>query len=296
EWACGVDLALGTYLPLDVVGPERTYQLKEEKKYRSILTEYAINDVFVVTKLSYKLNLIQFLSTNDYEDVSDDEDNINLQQEVSINIPSTYEEVIVHEKEISYQQQEDIEPFRPINNEYYESHYNESFYVQHESIELESDVIELQPDDDMDTQSIPEIMKLHFYHEPSQRYIQQHHDEQSSNQQMTVHIRNEPDQVRNSYHLDPITTLTKKQIRNRKTNRRHRANRYRFKVIRTVYHLFSIIQIKRILKSMTIYSLNVNMIRHKLSIGLKDQAMVDEVEQLLHDRMFTKQHYHRLYK
>ncbi|CAF1555274.1 unnamed protein product [Rotaria sordida] len=34
----------------------------------------------------------------------------------------------------------------------------------------------------------------------------------------------------------------------------------------------------------------------ELSIGLNDQATVDEVEKLLHDRMFTKQHYHRLYK
>ncbi|CAF5184921.1 unnamed protein product, partial [Rotaria sp. Silwood1] len=48
EWACGIDLVLGTYLPLDVVGPERTYRIKEEKKYRSILKEYAINDVFAV--------------------------------------------------------------------------------------------------------------------------------------------------------------------------------------------------------------------------------------------------------
>ncbi|CAF4312449.1 unnamed protein product, partial [Rotaria magnacalcarata] len=43
---------LGTYLPLDVVGRERTYRLHEEKKYRSILQEYAINDVFAVTKLA----------------------------------------------------------------------------------------------------------------------------------------------------------------------------------------------------------------------------------------------------
>ncbi|CAF5139292.1 unnamed protein product, partial [Rotaria sp. Silwood1] len=96
EWACGVDLALGTYLPLDVVGPERTYRLKEEKKYRSILKEYAINDVFAVTKLSYKLNRIKLLPTHDYEDISDDEDNTNLQQELSIDIPSTYDELIVN--------------------------------------------------------------------------------------------------------------------------------------------------------------------------------------------------------
>ncbi|CAF3842689.1 unnamed protein product [Rotaria sp. Silwood1] len=318
EWACGFDLVLGTYLPLDVVGPERTYRIKEEKKYRSILKEYAINDVFAVTKLSYKLNLIKFLATNDYEDISEDEDNIDLQQELSIDIPSTYEELIVHvtdeleeinEDKLSYQQREDLEPTQQISifnqiesfntilgphgnfsdNQIYESLNSNTIYV-------EPDVIEFQPDDDIDTQSIPEIMTLHFHHEPGHRLIQQHRNEQSSPQQMTVHVRNEPNQVRNFHHLDTTTTLTKKQIRNRKTNLRHRANRYRFKVIRRVYHLFRPKQIKPILKSMNIYTLNVNVIRHELCIGLKDQATVDEVERLLHDRMFTKQHYHRLYK
>ncbi|CAF5148056.1 unnamed protein product, partial [Rotaria sp. Silwood1] len=272
------DLVLGTYLPLDVVGPERTYRIKEEKKYRSILKEYAINDVFAVTKLSYKLNLIKFLATNDYKDISEDEDNIDLQPELSIDIPSTYEELIVHvtdeleeinEDKLSYQQREDLEPSQQINNQIYESLNSNTIYV-------EPDVIEFQPDDDMDTQSIPEIMKLHFHHEPGHRLIQQHRNEQSSPRQMTVHVRNEPNQVRNLHHLDTTTTLTKKQIRNRKTNLRHRANRYRFKVIRRVYHLFRPKQIKRILKSMNIYTLNVNVIRHELCIGLKDQATVDE--------------------
>ncbi|CAF4297519.1 unnamed protein product, partial [Rotaria magnacalcarata] len=70
EWACGLDLMLGTYLPLDVVGRERTYRLHGEKEYRSILQEYAINDVFAVTKLAYKMNLIKFTtlpSTIQYE-------------------------------------------------------------------------------------------------------------------------------------------------------------------------------------------------------------------------------------
>ncbi|CAF5162064.1 unnamed protein product, partial [Rotaria sp. Silwood1] len=235
------------------------YRIKEEKKYRSILKEYAINDVFAVTKLSYKLNLIKFLATNDYEDISEDEDNIDLQQELSIDIPSTYEELIVHvtdeleeinEDKLSYQQREDLEPTQQISifnqiesfntilgphgnfsdNQIYESLNSNTIYV-------EPDVIEFQPDDDIDTQSIPEIMTLHFHHEPGHRLIQQHRNEQSSPQQMTVHVRNEPNQVRNFHHLDTTTTLTKKQIRNRKTNLRHRANRYRFKVIRRVYHL-----------------------------------------------------------
>jgi hypothetical protein len=75
KWACGVDLLLGTYLPQHVTGPERTYRIQEEKKYRSILTQYAINDVFAVTKLIYRTNLSTLLTpptTIEYEDVSDD--------------------------------------------------------------------------------------------------------------------------------------------------------------------------------------------------------------------------------
>ncbi|CAF4200138.1 unnamed protein product, partial [Rotaria sordida] len=248
--------ALGTYLPLDVVGPERTYRINEEKKYRSILKAYVINDAFAVTKLSYKLNLIKFLPTNDYEDISEDEDNLNIEQELSIDIQPIHEELIVHvtdeleginENNLFHrrylQQQEDIEPIRPINNVYYESHYNESLHVQHESMEFE-----------LDNGSLPEVMKVHFEPESSRLCIQTHHQE-TLIETMQVHVKDERHQVKHSYYLDSksTTTLTRKQIRNRKVNRRHRANRYRFEVIRTVYELFSITKIKHILKSMNIY-------------------------------------------
>ncbi|CAF3398558.1 unnamed protein product [Rotaria sp. Silwood2] len=137
EWACGVGLALGTYLSLDVVGPE----------------QYAMNDVFAVTKLSYKLNLIQFLPTSYYEDISEDEEDFNVQQELSIDIQPLHEELIVHvtdeleetnENELSYQPHEDIEPTRQINDQPYESNDINTTYVA-------QDVIELQPGDNMDT-------------------------------------------------------------------------------------------------------------------------------------------------
>ncbi|CAF5132248.1 unnamed protein product [Rotaria sp. Silwood1] len=300
EWACGVDLSLGTYIPDNVVGPERTYRMREEKKHRAILKEYAINDVFAVTRLSYKLNLIQFSPTSYYEDIPEDEEDLNVQQELSIDIQSLPEELIVHvtdelevtnENELSNQPHDDIEPTRQINDQPYESN-------DINTIHVEQDVIELQLNDDMDIQSLPEIMKVHFYHEPSRPHLQQHHNEQSSIQQMTVHVTNEQHQVSNSHHLgpNPTTTFTSKQLRNRKTNRRHRINRYRYEVIRQVYRLFSITKIKRILRSMNIFYVNINMVRHKLFIGLKNQTMVDEVEKILHNRIFTKQHYHRLYR
>ena len=45
-----------------------------------------------------------------------------------------------------------------------------------------------------------------------------------------------------------------------------------------------------------IFFVNINMVQHRLFIGLKNQTMVDEVEKLLHDRIFIEQHYHRLYR
>jgi hypothetical protein len=36
EWACGIDLALGKYLPEQAVEPERTWRIQEEKIYRTI--------------------------------------------------------------------------------------------------------------------------------------------------------------------------------------------------------------------------------------------------------------------
>ncbi|CAF4555723.1 unnamed protein product, partial [Rotaria magnacalcarata] len=94
----------------------------------------------------------------------------------------------------------------------------------------------------MDLQSLPEIMKLHYSHEPDHLSMPQHQTQQLSSRTVTVHVIDEP-QVSNLNHLGPTTettsTLTLKQIRNRKINRRHRANRYRYEVIRHVYKHFN---------------------------------------------------------
>jgi hypothetical protein len=91
-------LYLDTYLPEHVVGDERTYRIRQEKKYRSILKEYAINDVFAVTKLIYHMKLID-LSTppptieaeeNDYEE------QINMQQEPSVELKPPKTKLNVH--------------------------------------------------------------------------------------------------------------------------------------------------------------------------------------------------------
>ncbi|CAF2120206.1 unnamed protein product [Rotaria magnacalcarata] len=315
EWACGLDLMLGNYLPLDVVGRERTYRLHEEKKYRSILQEYAINDVFAVTKLAYKMNLIKFTtlpSTIQYEPISDDEDELQMQSELSIHIEPQYDELLVHvtdeleENELLEQPNQQISIINSIKNfhnileidenyptsEHFELHY-------HNASSVPQNILNIEQNNDTDLQSLPEIMKLHYSHEPDHLSMTQHQAQQLSSHTMTVRVLDEP-QVSNFNHLGPTTettsTLTLKQIRNHKINRRHRANRYRYEVIRHVYKHFNFRKIKRILKSMDMYYVNINMVRHTLFIGLKNQKLVDEVEKLLHDRLFTERHYNQLYQ
>ena len=72
EWDFRIDLVLGTYILTQVTCRERAYRMEEEKKYRSILKEYAINDVFAVTKLSYKMNLMLSTTTIEHEAIIHD--------------------------------------------------------------------------------------------------------------------------------------------------------------------------------------------------------------------------------
>ena len=92
-----------------------------------------------------------------------------------------------------------------------------------------------------------------------------------------------------------MSELTPQQRRNRKTNDRLRAKRHTFEVIRKIYPLFNITKVKRILKSMNIFYVNINIVGHTLFIGVKTQDVANEVEYQLNDRLFTKQHYYRLY-
>ncbi|CAM4981161.1 unnamed protein product [Rotaria socialis] len=315
EWVCGIDLMLGTYLPLGVVGRERTYRLHEEKKYRSILHEYATNDVFAVAKLAYKMNLIKFTtlpSTIQYEAISDDEDELQMQSELSINIEPQYNELIVHvtdeleENELLQQPHQQISIINPMKNFHdilgIDENYPANVHFElhyHIASSMPRNILNIERNNDMDLQSLPEIMKLHYSHEPDHLSMTQHQAQQLSSRTMTVRIVDEP-QVSNFNHLGSTTettsTLTLKQIRNRTINCRHRANRYRYEVIRDVYKHFNIRKIKRILKSMDIYYVNINMVRHTLFIGLKNQKIVDEVKTLLHDRLLTERHYRRLYR
>jgi hypothetical protein len=92
--------------------------------------------------------------------------------------------------------------------------------------------------------------------------------------------------------LETMKTLT----RNQKKNRKKRAKRYRYEIIRQLYRRFSISTIKTILIDMNVHYVNMNVFNHTLFIGLRDGSTRKQMEELLHGEMFTKEHYYRIQK
>jgi len=136
EWSCGIDLSLGTYIPEHVVGAERTYRMKEEEKYRLILKQYAVNDVFAVTKLSYDMNLINLLTpppTIEPEEINH-EQSIHIQQESSVELKPPSGKLNVHAGD---------EPSTLNENEFNYNEYS-NYEEQGEKISIE---IEITPSD-----------------------------------------------------------------------------------------------------------------------------------------------------
>lgn len=101
--------------------------------------------------------------------------------------------------------------------------------------------------------------------------------------------------------VDPIyekreETMKKQLTRSQRKNRKKRANRYQFETIRKIYHRFSISAVKTILIDMNVHYVNMNVVDHTLFIGLRDEPMRKHVDDLLHQGMFTKEHYYRIQK
>jgi hypothetical protein len=81
---------------------------------------------------------------------------------------------------------------------------------------------------------------------------------------------------------------------NQRKNRKKRAKRYQFEIIRHIYHGFTIMHIKRILINMNIYYVNINVVGHTLFIGIRDERTRERVNELVHDGMLNKEHFQRL--
>ena len=316
EWACGIDLVLNTYLAESAPDNERTYRINEEKKYRSILKNYAINDVLAVTKLSYliqEINVITPPTTIECEEPSNDEEQIDEQWCIElhplddeISLVHVRNEPVIHDQ-LNQVQQDPLEM-----NDLYEpwmvhdnpeeiegaqsngiDHYNDQLdeITDQRTVHILNEPMEVINNDEEDFRSLPDTLKPYFDRQP------RHHHQQ--HRSTMVHVRNEPKQVMNLFHLGQKKSTASDEIpqklKNRIANHRRRAKRYRYEVVRQIYPSFNITRVKRILKSMNIFYVNINIVRRTLYIGVKNQDVVNEVENQLNDRIFTEQHYHRLY-
>ena len=165
-------------------------------------------------------------------------------------------------------------------------------YVRDEPYEMISD-------DDIDNISLPEIIKLHLP-------LKQYH---SNEPQKSVHGQGESlneieiisdDDIEQYTSTRPFHSQQRQQhqslTRNQRKNRKKRTRRYRFEVIRHIYHKFTITNIKRILIFMNIHYKNLNVVGNTLFLDVKDDQTKKEADEKLHDGLFTKEHYYRIRK
>ena len=287
NFGCGLDLALHTITVPRQFMYMQEQVIKDEKEIRQLLINYALNDCLGVTKLVNKLPLTTKSSTltttsddkftcNYYEEEYDDissSDEINYP--VEIHAPN--DKLTLNDDDISDELKQNVLT---------------GVHVQDEPYEMISD--------DDDNISLPEIMKLqlpikqqHHLNEPQERV---HGQDESSNE---IEIISDDD-------IEQYTTTRSSQCqqhqqhqpltRNQRKNRKKRARRYKFVVIRQIYHRFTITNIKKILIFMNIQYENLNVAGHTLFLDMKTEEIREEVDERLHNELFTKEHYFHIRK
>ena len=287
NFGCGLDLALHTVIVPRQLTYMREQVIQDEKEIRELLIHYALNDCLAVTKLvnilpSPTKSVTLTTTSNDiftlnhyeeeYDDVSpSDETNYH----VEINAP--HDELTLNDNDIPDEQKQSLLTGVGVRDEPYE----------------------MISDDDIDDISLPEIIKLHLP-------LKQHH---SNEPQKRVHGQGESlneieiisdDDIEQYTTTRPFHSQQRQQhqslTRNQRKNRKKRTRRYRFEVIRHIYHKFTITNIKRILIFMNIHYKNLNVVGNTLFLDLKDDQTKKEADEKLHDDLFTKEHYYRIRK
>ena len=302
EWSCGVDLSLRTYMPQHVYGEEYDYREQEERKYRRILKDYAINDVFAVTKIAYDMQLINLLTpptTVEAEEHVPEES--TTQQEPSVELkpkkrdePEAHEQVDLREEEHPGHstQEESISielELTPCDSDLGIFDYeNESSPVEMEDEPMELTSQDVQPTppvyEPISDDALPEIMQIHRpFRQP----------DPPREETTSTHEVNELRATTGSFYLGPQLFLPADATENQISSRIRRANRYRSEVICPIYRLFKYYQVRKILRGMSVQFLNINIRDGKVFIGVKSPTAADELKQRLGKYMFTSEHYYR---
>lgn len=269
DWGCGIDMALGTY----------SQSIKEdEKEIRQRMEAYAMNDCLAVTRIVNEIRTWKMVTppaTNEQDETAVDDE-----QGPMIELQPPREEWAMFN--------EPNEPRRQLNR------FNEESQVEQRPHSSERRMVHVVDEPSEDRHLNEALLFEQDMHDGKQP----HRSDRSGKSPM-IHDEDESIRVSNMSHVyldtNEITRMNQK-ARNKAANRRLRAKRYRFEVIRDIYPSFNITKVKRILKSINITYVNINIVRHTLFIGLKNKQLVDETEKLLHERVFTEQHFRRLYQ
>ena len=303
DWGCGIDLALGTYKSSYGRG-----RREDEEEIRRFMTIYAMNDCFAVTQLAYEIQTWELLTPPT---------TIEQEEERRSTAENKHEPIIElhppHEEWSEFS--ESIDPPTTTQSSYRRvARSDESDRVEN-PIEIEQSIqpserrmvhVSNEPNEDRHSGQSIEPNAFDYVVDKNNEHQRRtstdlHFDRQQRRDSSVVHDLNEPSEVSRTSRFDlevnPTSThhRTAQQIRNRIANDRRRPKCYRFEVTRQVYPLFNISKVKSILKAMDIRYVNINIVRHTLFIGLKNKQVVEETEKLIHDRIFTEQHYLRLY-
>ena len=270
NFGCGLDLALDTIIVPKQFMNIRKQVVKDEEEIRELMTMYALNDCLSTTKL---VNILPSTTTIDLEIISEDE--------LILDYESDDSDIHIQDEVINSHDDDKMED-KPVYDISTGSHDR-------------NDSLEMISDDDIDDISLPEIMKVHFT--PKQRQsneILDYNDEQG-------HVENDRqnDIGMTFYEDEKLNEKCQQQLpltRNQKKSRKKRAKRYRFEIIRKIYHRFTIRQIKNVLIYMNIHYVNINVVGNTLFIGVKNEPIRKEIEGKLDDYMFTEKHYQRISK
>jgi hypothetical protein len=277
DWGCGIGPELKTYTSTNNYGDRK--RIEDAKEYRKLMSIYAVCDCMAVTKLKEIIETKKPLTPPDtiqYEELSEAEQVVDSKQNENVLNLRPMDNM---EFELEVQVQDDLYQINDVEMQ------DQPLYQVSEGGHVPDELVLLNNNEDWENNSLPDIMKLHL---PLNR--------------TGVHGQNEP-----SYEMENIVNVeqelminndhqSKQLTRNQKKNQKKRINRYQFEVIRQLYRRFTTNHVKDILIAMNIYWVNINVVHHTLFIGLKDQRIQQQVDELLHDKMFNEDHYRRIYQ
>ncbi|CAM4974444.1 unnamed protein product [Rotaria socialis] len=120
-----------------------------------------------------------------------------------------------------------------------------------------------------------------------------------------VHAQNEPsneigiisdDDIEQNRPVNQHSHQRQPLTRNQRKNRKKREKRYQFEIIRSVYYKFTTRNIKKILIFMNIPYVNFNVVGKMLFLGVKNEHIRKQADEILHSGIFTEEHYYRIRK